>query len=110
MRFSYHGTGLFGESLYINIYIYIYNSARYRCQARRTPGGGLMYPFEGKEEEAKSVFFLFFFQFLRCNEDRPLWVETSSARREWGVLGLPIYQKHVSKNRHSTGIGSKPFQ
>ena len=36
------------------------NSARYRCQARRSPGGGLVYPFEGGGEEAKSAFFLFF--------------------------------------------------
>ena len=37
-----------------------WNSARYRCQARRSSGGGFMYPFEGEEEEAKSAFSLFF--------------------------------------------------
>ena len=30
-----------------------------------------------------------------------------SPRREWGTLGLPIYQKLLSKNRHSAGISSQ---
>ena len=53
---------LFFCSLYaLSFTLSHFNSARYRCQARRSSGGGLMYPFEGEEEEAKSAFLLFFF-------------------------------------------------
>ena len=87
-------------------------SARYRCQARRSPGGELMYPFEGEEEEPKSAFFFPFFFSIPALQRRPaiLGRNRHSPRRGWGALGMPIYQNHVSKNRHSAGIGSKPFQ
>ena len=38
----------------------IKSGVNYRCQAWCFAHDGLMYPFEGKEEEAKSALFLFF--------------------------------------------------
>ena len=66
-----------------------------------------MYPFEGGGGRRQSQPFPLFFNFCAATKTGHLGQKPANPKTRVGTLGLPIYQKHLSKNPHSAGNSSQ---